>query len=94
MLLSAGVCTSKNIEDMSSSASKAPAYRQAWIERARTHKFERIITPPSYFDADALPDSSSWYNKCIARYFGMSSVSCPTCKPVGADPATTTEFRK
>jgi hypothetical protein len=94
LLLSAGVCTSKNTEDLSSSATKAHAYRQAWIERARTHTFERITTPPSYFDADATPDSSSWYNKCIARYFGMSSVSCPTCKPVGSDPTTMTEFRK
>ena len=94
LLLSAGIFTSKNIEDLSSSATKARTYRQAWIERARTHTFERIITPPSYFDADATPDSSSWYNKCIARYFGMSSVSCPTCKPDGADPTTMTVLSK
>jgi Family of unknown function (DUF6056) len=94
LLFSFGILTSKNIEDLSSSATKARAYRQAWIERARTHTFERIIAPPSYFDADATPDSSDWYDKCIARYFGMSSVSCPTCKPVGPDPATKTEFRK
>jgi hypothetical protein len=94
LLLSAGIFTSKNIEDLSSSATKASAYRLAWIERARTHTFERIITPPSYFDADATPDSSSWYNKCIARYFGMSSVSCPSCKPVGSDAKTTTVFHK
>lgn len=81
LLLSVGVCTSKNIEDLSSSATKARAYRQAWTERARTHTFEPITAPPSYFDADATPDSSNWYNKCIARYFGISSVSCPTCKP-------------
>ena len=81
LLLSVGVCTSKNIEDLSSSAAKAPTYRQAWIERARTHTFERITAPPSYFDADATPDSSNWYNRCIARYFGISSVSCSTCKP-------------
>lgn len=94
LLLSIGVCTSKNIEDMSSSATKAHAYRQAWIERVRTHTFERIIAPPSYFDADATSDSSNWYNKCIARYFGVSSVSCPTCVPVGPDPTTVTVFRK
>ena len=81
LLLTVGVCTSKNFEDLSSSATKARAYRQAWIERARTHTFERIITPPSYFDAEATPDSSNWYNKCIARYFGISSVSCSSCKP-------------
>jgi Family of unknown function (DUF6056) len=83
LLLSVGVCTSKNIEDMSSSAVKARAYRQAWIERRETHRFERITAPPSYFDADATQDSSNWYNKCIARYFGMKSVSCSTCEDVG-----------
>ncbi|MGB8099091.1 MAG: DUF6056 family protein [Terracidiphilus sp.] len=93
LLLSAGIFTSKNIEDMSSSATKARAYRQAWIERARTHMFERIIAPPSYFDADATSDSSDWYNKCIARYFGLSSVSCPTCEPAGSQ-TTMTLFRK
>jgi hypothetical protein len=88
LLFSAGICTSKNIEDMATSATKAHAFRQAWVERARTHKFERIETPPSYFDADATPDSSSWYDLCIARYFGMSSVACPSCKPVGQPPET------
>lgn len=91
LLLSVGVCTSKNIEDLSSSATKARAYRLAWIERARTHRFEPIITPPSYFDADVTANSSDWYNKCIARYFGISSVSCSTCKP---DPTTMTGPRK
>ncbi len=80
-LFCVGALVSRNVKDLSVSAIQAPAWRRAVTDRIRTHRFDRISWPPSYFPRDVTSDASNWNNSCAAKYLGLASVSCPTCDP-------------
>jgi hypothetical protein len=81
LLLSLGVLVSRNVKDMAISAIHAPAYRQAITDRIRTHYFNRIPWPRSYYPFDVTSDPNFWINGCEAKYLGLASISCSTCDP-------------
>jgi hypothetical protein len=66
---------------MAISAIQASAWKQALTARMKTHRFDRIHWPPSYFPVAVTSDASYWTKGCVARYQGLASVSCSTCDP-------------
>jgi hypothetical protein len=81
LLFSLGAVTSRDVKDMAISAIQAPAWKQALTDRRRTHHFDRISWPRSYFWTDVTSDDNAFENRRVARYLGMASLSCPTCEP-------------
>lgn len=83
LLFSMGALVSRNFQEMAVSAIHAPAWNQALATRTKTHHFDRILWPRSYFKEDVTSDPDYWINSCVAQYLQISSVSCPTCDPPG-----------
>ena len=81
LLFSLGAATSRNVKDMAISAIQAPVWRQALMDRRRTHHFDRISWPRSYYWNDVTSDENDLENKRVAKYLGIASVSCSTCEP-------------
>jgi hypothetical protein len=79
LLFSVGALVSRNFREMAVSAIHAPAWNQALAARTKTHRFEHIPWPHSYFQEDVTSDSNHWINGCVANYLGIESVSCPSC---------------